>query len=85
MQISDEGTICWYNKKGEFHRLDGPAIERADGSKAYYINGKAHRLYGPAIERADGSKEYWIDGKELTEEEFNNRKLLLYLYSWANL
>jgi hypothetical protein len=29
----------WY-LNGELHREDGPAIERANGTKAWYLNGK---------------------------------------------
>jgi hypothetical protein len=45
------------------HRLDGPAIERADGTKEWYVDGKRHRLDGPAYEQADGYKEWYVDGK----------------------
>jgi hypothetical protein len=44
------------------HRIDGPAIEYADGSKAWYVNGKLHRTDGPAIAYADGDKVWWVDG-----------------------
>ena len=54
----DEGTTRWY-LNGKEHREDGPAIERARGSKEWWIN---------------GSKEWYINGKELTEDEFNQRK-----------
>ena len=40
----------WENDKGQLHRIDGPAVEYADGSKSWYINGKFHRIDGPAIE-----------------------------------
>jgi len=60
----------WFNERGQHHRLDGPAIEEADGTKYWYQNGKRHRIDGPAIERADGSKSWYIQGKELTEPEF---------------
>ena len=53
----------WYNLEGNPHRLDGPAIEWADGSKSWWINGKRHRENGPAIEYADGSKLWYINGK----------------------
>jgi hypothetical protein len=56
-------NIRWYNDKEKLHRLDGPATERADGTKKWYINGKRHRLDGPAFERADGYKEWWVDDK----------------------
>jgi phage gp46-like protein len=45
------------------HRIDGPAIEYADGSKHWYVDGKRHRLDGPATEHADGSKSWWVDNK----------------------
>ena len=47
----------WYNDRGQFHRVDGPAIEYANGTKSWYLNGKLHREDGPAIEWADGDKE----------------------------
>ena len=34
-------NIRWYNDKEKLHRLDGPAIEEANGYKAWYVNGKA--------------------------------------------
>jgi antitoxin component YwqK of YwqJK toxin-antitoxin module len=45
------------------HREDGPAIERANGSKEWYLNGKLHRIDGPAKEYADGSKEWYLNDK----------------------
>ena len=61
MEIEKLGTRIWRNKEGEFHRLDGPAIERADGDKYWFQCGKLHRLDGPAIKCADGSKEWWLN------------------------
>ena len=55
------------------HREDGPAIERADGYKAWYLNGKMHREDGPAIERAAGYKAWYLNGEQLSEAEFNAR------------
>ena len=61
------------NKSGKFyykdrgmtirHRLDGPAIEGASGSKAWWVDGKQHRLDGPAYEGANGHKEWMVNGK----------------------
>jgi len=64
-------TIHWHNEKGQLDRPDGPAVEYADGYKAWWVNGKHHRLDGPAVEYADGSKEWYVKGKQLTEKEFN--------------
>ncbi len=55
------------------HREDGPAIEYADGDKAWYLNGKRHREDGPAVEYECGYKSWWLNGEQLTEEEFNAR------------
>jgi hypothetical protein len=38
------------NADGELHREDGPAIERGDVSRVWYINEEQHREDGPAIE-----------------------------------
>ena len=64
-------NIRWYNDKEKLHRLDGPAVEGANGYKAWWVNGKRHRLDGPAVEYANGHKEWYLDGKKITEEEFN--------------
>lgn len=61
--VYKDKTICWYNEKDQLHRLDGPAIEWADGSKSWYAEGKFHRLDGPAFEDADGTKEWCVEGK----------------------
>jgi len=72
VKVNTAGTIEWY-QNDKLHRLDGPAIEYANGYKFWYQNDKLHRLDGPAVEYANGDKEWYIEGKELTEEEFNNR------------
>lgn len=51
------------NKKGELHRLDGPAIEWANGDKAWYQDDKLHRLDGPAYEGTNGYKSWWQNDK----------------------
>jgi hypothetical protein len=67
------GTKLWRNKSGKFHRLDGPAIERSDGTKEWWKNGKRHREDGPAIEFTDGYKEWWLnDIPYKTKEEYFN-------------
>lgn len=69
-EVNSIGIKFWY-LNGKLHRLDGPAIEIADGTKQWYLNDKKHRIDGPAVEMANGQKEWWIDGKKYTEEEFN--------------
>jgi hypothetical protein len=69
--VDEQKTIRWFNDKDEYHRLDGPAVEMANGYKAWYVDDKLHRLDGPALEYASGFKEWYVDGKEMTEEEFD--------------
>ena len=45
------------------HRLDGPALECADGDKFWYVNGQKHRVDGPAAEDTSGNKAWYVDGK----------------------
>jgi hypothetical protein len=45
------------------HRIDGPAVEWASGSKEWYRNDLLHRIDGPAWEWADGSKEWYRNGR----------------------
>jgi len=74
IHIEEYGSKIYYKdrKMTIRHRLDGrPAIEGADGSKAWCVDGQLHRLDGPAIECAGGYKLWYVDGQRLTEVEFN--------------
>ena len=44
------GTFFWH-KEGEFHRIDGPAVERLDKSKEWWIDGYPYegRVLGKLI------------------------------------
>lgn len=60
--VDDNGTISWFDiASGLRHRLNGPAIEQANGNKYYYQNDKRHRLDGPAIEWSNGDKSWFIN------------------------
>ena len=80
LEIDKHGDKFWYNKKGQWHRRNGPAYEDIYGSKFWYVNGKRHRLDGPAYEYADGKKLWWIDGIEYSykdwKKEVEHRKNL---------
>ena len=70
IQTDKDGNKFYYKDKAMtiFHRLDGPAIEYADGSKAWLINGKYHREDGPAVEQANGDK-YWYRNDKFHRED----------------
>ena len=65
------GDKHWFNQNGQYHRLDGPAIERLNGYKAWFQNDQLHRLDGPSVEYPNGNKYWYIESKEYTEKEFN--------------
>jgi len=48
--------------ESERHRTDGPAIEKENGDKLWYINGKLHREDGPAVILNDGTKRWYKEG-----------------------
>jgi hypothetical protein len=77
-EINAYGTKRWYNEKGQFHRLDGPAVEYADGFKLWYVNDKCHRLDGPAREWSYGRCEWWIDNEPLFSEQFERHPLVIF-------
>ena len=68
MTVNEYGDKSWRKENAELHRLGGPAVEYANGSRSWYINGKLHRTDGPAIEWASGVKEWWVDGKRYSED-----------------
>jgi hypothetical protein len=45
------------------HRAAHPAVEYADGYRAWYRDDRLHREDGPAIERPDGAKGWYRNGK----------------------
>ena len=68
----------WIDEDGwpiyeKLHREDGPAAEKADGTKWWYVNGKLHREDGPAIEYADGDKSWFLNGVLYTEQKWKEK------------
>jgi len=61
--IDSDGSKFWTNRKGQYHRKNGPAVEYVNGDQLWFINGKRHREDGPAVEYVNGHKEWWVDGK----------------------
>lgn len=73
LRIDKKGNRFWFNKKHEFHRIGGPAIEWNNGDKEWYINDTLYRENGPAIEDRDGDRFWYLNGKEYTEEEYKKK------------
>lgn len=38
--ICNDGVERWYNKLGQLHRIDGPAVIYPWGEKMWYVKGK---------------------------------------------
>ena len=50
-EIDSHGTKIWKNKKGEKHRIDGPAEIYTDGREYWYKDGLVHLLQALATAR----------------------------------
>lgn len=57
------GTTVWRDRAGERHRIDGPAVEHADGSEEWYQRGVLHRVGGPAVYAAEGFTAWYQHGQ----------------------
>ena len=70
IEIDENGNKFYYSDKAmtKLHREDGPAVERADGRKEWFINDQLHREDGPAFEWTDWGKEWYINGKRHRED-----------------
>ena len=82
LTVDGNGTQKIYNEKKQLHFEGGPAIIYKDGYKEYYKNNKLHNESGPAIlnpkaEDENEREEYYIKGKQLTKQQFDNRKLYI--------
>ena len=75
---TDGAGNTYWSKNNKLHRINGPAVEKADGTKEWYRNGKRHRIGGPAVisptglrawffndlkHREDGPALIWADGE----------------------
>ena len=54
------GDVSWW-LNDKMHRVDGPAIEMHDGSKAWLRHGLRHREDGPAIVWANGDRQWFLN------------------------
>ena len=63
MEVDQWGDRIYRNPMGQLHRVYGPALECANGTRRWYLNGNIHRTDGPAAEYADGHKAWWLNDK----------------------
>jgi hypothetical protein len=61
-RVTEQARI-WELPGGIRHREDGPAIERNDGVRSWWLNGKLHREGGPAKTYKNGHKYWYRNGQ----------------------
>ena len=68
--VDEAGNKFYYSDRAMkvLHREDGPAVERATGTKEWWVNDKIHRKDGPAVERGNGDKQWYNNGKRHRED-----------------
>jgi hypothetical protein len=58
-----DGSRIWLLDGRLFHRVDGPAVVRPDGSTEWWRHGWLHRDDGPAIVGPGDRREWWVHGR----------------------
>jgi len=66
--VVEHGDKYWY-LNGKQHRVDGPAVEWADGSIFWYLNGLRHREDGPALEWPNKDNECFLHNDVILHPE----------------
>ena len=61
VDVGKDGMCRYYNKAGQLHRMEGPAVEW-EGGRRWYQNGQLHRTDGPAVVYTNGTKYWWQNG-----------------------
>lgn len=67
--MTHKDDMIYRNKKGQYHRIDGPAVESPNGFKMWVINGKIHNENGPAAIYTNKTVEYWLNDKIYPNKE----------------
>ena len=62
VEVEITGTYWYREGTTILHRVGGPAVELADGTKQWCLDGQLNREDGPAIEHADGKKQWYRNG-----------------------
>lgn len=82
--VDQAGNVHWELADGTYHRIDGPASERDDGTLMWFVHDKAHRAGGPAYisttmsEWYDHGRRHRIDGPARTDKVTGTTEWYLY-------
>ena len=44
LETDNSGIRFWFNEKGQYHRIGGPAVEWSDGHKQWFSNGNQYYI-----------------------------------------
>lgn len=66
--VDKQGSKRYY-ENDQLHRLDGPAVEGADGIHDWYFYGK---YKGTSISNNDGTFNHYINGNAIPLEKFKS-------------
>lgn len=61
--INPHGDISWRNNEQVYHRVNGPAVQNANGTEVWFIDDIIHRERGPALMYPNGEKQWWRHGE----------------------
>lgn len=79
-RVEKSDCVLYYNEKNELHREDGPAIEKTDGTKEWWVDGRnlteeAFKLWRNNLPQkwvwADGLVEYKFQGQKVSQKEYD--------------
>ena len=66
VRVGANGTRKYFNRAGQLHRDEGPAVTLSKGTKKWYQNGLRHRENGPAVVYPNGRKEWYNNLRHCT-------------------
>jgi hypothetical protein len=68
LYIDGKDTQMWY-QNDVLHIVDGPAVERVDGSQIWFQNGQRHIEEGPAVVWPNDRSQWFLNDEQLYIEE----------------
>jgi hypothetical protein len=69
LKITTYGNKHWFLNDIR-HRVDGPAVESANGYKEWWLNGELHRVDGPAIKWSFAREDWYLNGNYYTFDDW---------------
>lgn len=68
--VTQQKALIWFARGTLFHRLDGPAVIKDDGTEEWYYHHELHRIGGPAITRPNKTSCFYVNGWLIGEKYY---------------